>query len=40
MVDFFAETSQQITLRVNGGMHKSNQEFNMEFSNEDKPSLR
>ena len=30
----------QITLRVNGGMHKSNQEFNMEFSNEDKPSLR
>lgn len=40
MVDFFAETSQQVTIRVNGGMHKSQQEFVMEFSNEDKPSLR
>ena len=32
--------SYQVTIRVNGGMHKSQQEFVMEFSNEDKPSLR
>jgi len=30
----------QIIIRVNGGIHKSSQEFIMDFSNEDKPKLR
>lgn len=30
----------QITVRVNGGMHKSQQELVMDFSEEERPSLR
>lgn len=40
MVDFFGESSSQIKIRVNGGMHKSQQECVMDFSEEERPPLR
>jgi len=40
MVDFFNDSSQTITIRINGGMHKSQQELVMDFSEEERPSLR
>lgn len=30
----------QITIRINGGMHKSNQEVLVDFNEEERPSMR
>jgi len=40
MVDLFDESSQQIVIRLNGGMHKSRDECVMDFSEDEKPSLK
>lgn len=40
MVDLFDDSSQLITIRVNGGMHKSRDECVMDFSEDDRPSLK
>lgn len=36
----FGEETVTITIRINGGINKSKEEFQMEFSTEEKPSLK
>lgn len=40
MVDFFDDALSVLTVRVNGGMHKSNLENVIEYNEAEKPSLR
>jgi len=40
MVDIFDDSSRTITIRLNGGMEKLKDEHVMEFSEQEKPSLR
>jgi len=40
MVDIFEDTSQAIIVRLNGGIHKSSQEAVIDFSDNDRPTLK